>query len=96
MEAYKLALVALEKRIMRLMELHQESVKDVNQLVQERDSLVKQLNIEKQETKRLQQENEALKIANTVPAELEGREEMKKRVKELMKEVDDCIAMLNK
>ncbi len=96
MEDYKLSLTALEKRINRLMELHQISIDNVNRLVQERDDLVRQNEALKQDIRQLQQEKEALRIVNAIPDEQEDRTEMKKRVKELMREVDECIAMLNK
>lgn len=96
MEDYKLSLTALEKRINRLMELHQISVESVNRLVQERDDLVRQNEALKQDIRQLQQEKEALRIVNAIPEQNEDRTEMKKRVKELMREVDECIALLNK
>ena len=96
MEDYKLSLTALEKRINRLMELHQISVESVNRLVQERDDLVRQNEALKQDIRHLQQEKEALRIVNAIPEQNEDRTEMKKRVKELMREVDECIALLNK
>jgi uncharacterized coiled-coil DUF342 family protein len=96
MEDYKLSLTALEKRINRLMELHQISVENVNRLVQERDDLVRQNEALKQDIRQLQQEREALRIVNAIPEQNEDRAEMKKRVKELMREVDECIALLNK
>lgn len=96
MEDYRIALAALSKRVNQLIALHESSVKQFNQLVQERDNLTKQLEEFAQLNQQLTQENKALKIAKSVPAEQEDRIELKKRVGELVKEVDECIAMLNK
>jgi len=96
MEDYKLALAALTKRVNQLIAIHQSSEKHVNQLVQERDELTQQLEALTKTNHQLVQENKALKIANSVPTEQEDRVELKKRVNELVKEVDECISMLNK
>lgn len=96
MEEYKLSLAALGKRLEQLINLHQEAEERSIQLLEEQKKLNQQVEVLQAENDSLKKQNEALKIVSKVEGQSEGREELKKRVGELIREVDSCIALLNK
>ena len=96
MEEYKLLLAALGKRLEQLINLHREAEERSTQLLEEQKKLNQQVEVLQAENNSLKKQNEALKIVSKVEGQSEDREELKKRVGELIKEVDSCIALLNK
>ncbi len=73
-----------------------ENCKNENaQLTQQNQSLSSQLEEHKKRLNDLQEQNKVVKIAKAVTDDEDDRKEQRKRLNELVREVDKCIALLN-
>lgn len=94
MSEIKRSLEKLQERVKTLMVMHSESVIALQTLRQKNKSLSEELAEKEEVIASLKDELVAAKIANNSGGE--GNAELKRTVTELLREVDQCIALLNK
>ena len=74
----------------------QSELREENAKLQSRNSELEQVvNDQKNVLSKLEEENKVVKIAKAVTDDDEDRKEQRKRLNELVREVDKCIALLN-
>ena len=84
----------LTSNIATLMEKHKMEIMNGAELKEENQRLSNEVQVHKDELIQLKEKNKALRIAGSV-----GKEEskdVKLRINELVREIDKCIAQLNK
>ena len=73
-----------------------ENCKNENaQIKQENQSLASQLEEHKNRLGDLQEQNKVVKIARSVVLDEDDRKEQRKRLNEMVREIDKCIALIN-
>ena len=86
----------LQNKLERLVSMHQE-VKSANlQLKQKLFSLQERLDKEKQSVIELKDKNKILKLSASLHVEEQDTQAARQRINELLREIDKCIALLNK
>lgn len=74
----------------------QEGLRDENAVLKRRNEELERLVSEqKNALSELEEQNKVVKIAKAVTDDDEDRKEQRKRLNELVREVDKCIALLN-
>lgn len=86
---------ALKIKIEKLIHLHKSLQEENRQLKQDNSDLKNRLSVHSDEIKALQQKQVVLKLSNTIGRNDEKKTEVKRKINELIKEIDRCIAMLN-
>jgi uncharacterized protein YgbK (DUF1537 family) len=85
----------LSQRVEKLVSA-QSNLKTENAELRSRNSELEQaVNDQKNVLSKLEEENKVVKIAKAVTDDDEDRKEQRKRLNELVREVDKCIALLN-
>jgi predicted nuclease with TOPRIM domain len=85
----------LSERVEKLVSA-QSNLKTENAELRSRNSELEQaVNDQKNVLSKLEEENKVVKIAKAVTDDDEDRKEQRKRLNELVREVDKCIALLN-
>jgi predicted nucleic acid-binding Zn-ribbon protein len=75
----------------------QDSLNQENLMLQERSSsLSRELGDLKVKYQELKKENERLRLAKTIVGKVSDKAEMKYKVNEMVREIDKCIALLNR
>jgi regulator of replication initiation timing len=88
---------SIENKIRQLSELILELKLDIQQKDSEIATLVKQLKTLEIENTELKSKVDSVQIANALVAnESEGKRDAKLKINELVREIDRCIALLNK
>ena len=85
----------LTEKVERLARLQSELTEQNVKLKAENETLRMSFDEQKNTLERLQEENKVVKIAKAVTEDDEDRKNQKKRLNELVREVDKCIALLN-
>jgi HAMP domain-containing protein len=97
MNEFTLALTSVTKKVEMLIQLHESLLLENERLKREYVSLNLKLNDALSELENTQKQNEALRLAGLIDGnKANGSQDLKKRVGELVREVDKCIALLNK
>lgn len=92
----KAAIDRLQNKLERLVAKHQD-VKLANlQLKEKLLSLQQQLENEQQNVSELNDKNKILKLSASLHGEEQDTQAARKRINELVREIDKCIALLNK
>ena len=87
---------SLEEKIRRVIQVA-EGLKDNNeQLQQQIDNLLEQLRRKDQEIEVLESKNQSLKLAKTLISSPEDVKNVKLQVNRMVREIDKCIAFLNR
>ena len=85
----------LSQRVEKLVAV-QSDLKNENSELRSRNAELEQaVNDQKNVLSKLEEENKVVKIAKAVTDDDEDRKEQRKRLNELVREVDKCIALLN-
>lgn len=95
-DSEKNLLVELRANIKKLIARHEELSQEKHQLtdkIGELESVVQQL---RQENRELEQKYENLKLAKLLSASDDDQKDAKNRIQKLVREIDKCIALLNK
>jgi predicted nuclease with TOPRIM domain len=79
----------------RLIKLNAEADEKANQLQLENERLKEQLERKESELATLNKQYEALRMGEKIAGNAEDRDDLRKKVNELVREVDKCIALLN-
>ncbi len=95
-EEDRLLLNALQQNTQHLFGLY-NNLEEKNKLLQEEiTTLQKKINKLEQERLELGRKNEQLKVANQLLSQNEENREAKQKINSLIREIDKCIALLNK
>lgn len=95
MENLDAYITGLSERVEKLVAAQSE-LKNENAELRSRNSELEQaVNDQKNVLSKLEEENKVVKIAKAVTDDDEDRKEQRKRLNELVREVDKCIALLN-
>jgi hypothetical protein len=85
-----------KEKLERLIELHikaKEENRMLNEALLEKEACIRELNAQNEE---LKQRNEHLKIAKSLMGTEEDSHEARIKINKLVREIDHCIAMLNR
>ncbi|MBL4657657.1 MAG: hypothetical protein JKX73_06625 [Flavobacteriales bacterium] len=86
----------IQSKVKKMMELHR-SVKDANyKLKVEKEQLLKNLEEGKDAIADLEEQNKRIKLARSLQDSGETSLDVKLKINEMVREIDKCIAFLNK
>jgi hypothetical protein len=89
-------ITSLKEKIKTIITLYEESKKINKQLTQEKQNLTKEVEEKNTELNDLKIKYETLKLAKTIAASSNDSHEAKIKVNKIVREIDKCIALLNK
>ncbi len=95
MENLDAYITGLSERVEKLVAAQSELKNENSELKSRNAELEQAVNDQKNVLSRLEEENKVVKIAKAVTDDDEDRKEQRKRLNELVREVDKCIALLN-
>ncbi|MDP4208445.1 MAG: hypothetical protein Q8928_06495 [Bacteroidota bacterium] len=87
---------SLEAKIKNLIFLYEQSKNETIRLKTEKNDLEEAIRLKDHELKELQEKHEQLKLAKVLVTGSEDIHEAKLKVNRIVREVDKCIALLNK
>ncbi len=88
---------SLQAKIEKLIHLHQKQEAENSRLLSEKNNLISSLELQNKQIKELEYNNLELKnSARLSVGDSSEKEENKNRINEIVKEIDECIALLNK
>jgi hypothetical protein len=85
----------LRSKIEKLLHLHSKLEADNLKLARERETLRKTIELHEQTIQQLKEENKLVRIGQQLPAD-NGNNDLKLKINELVREIDKCIALLNR
>ena len=86
----------LVDRVHLLMGKYRALKKEFVQLSEDRDKMERQIDEQKIKIENTEQQYKTAKIATNVLAPIEDKEEARSQINRIVREIDDCIALLNK
>jgi hypothetical protein len=86
----------LEVKINQLVNSHKAVVTENNKLAEDNNKLSQLLNQQKGEIAQLNEKIKMVKLAKSIEGSGEDTSKLKLKINEVVREVDKCIAMLNK
>ena len=86
----------LEVKIGQMISLHKTSVASIEELTREKNELTELVNRQKSEITALTEKVKMIKLAKSVGGSGDESAKFKLKINEVVREVDKCIAMLNK
>jgi hypothetical protein len=89
-------LVLLNRKIDDLLKVYSILKEENKNLKSLNESLVKEVQEREAEMKELEKKYDRLKLSGAILGERENANEAKRRINELMREVDKCIALLDR
>jgi len=78
-----------------LIAAHDDTRLKLAAMVEERDGLKQKIEGLNEELGRVKEENKVLKMANAIKGDEEKVTESKRRISQLVREIDKCLALLN-
>lgn len=96
MNDIKSIVTSLESKIEKLVDLHRQTKKELSVLQTQNNHLNQTIAQQKQTIKGLEDKHKVLKLSKSLSENNENTHELKLKVNELIREVDKCIALLNK
>jgi len=87
---------SLENKIEKLVALHQRTRKELAALETKNNNLNQTISQQQQSIKELEEKTKILKLSKSLSTSNENTTELKLKINELIREVDKCIALLNK
>ena len=93
-----LALISnsLHSKIEKLVHLHSKLKDDNKKILAEKQALQKKISEREEAVKKLEEDAIKLKLALTLNKNTEQTTDIKLKINELVREIDKCIALLNK
>jgi len=85
----------LEGKIEKLVDLHRHTKKELSAIQNQNTNLNQTISQQKQSIKELEDKSKILKLSKSISTN-ENTTELKLKINELIREVDKCIALLNK
>ena len=90
------ALELLQQQISRVLELYSSRKKEIEQLKRHNDELEERSRLESEKIKNLEEKYNKLKISKALIASSKDVHDAKLKVNRLVREIDKCIALLNR
>ena len=87
---------SLESKIEKLVHLHRKSVEENEKLSNENKNLINQLQVLNIQLKDTDDKNKILKLTKTLKESNENTTDIKQKISELVREIDKCMALMNK
>ncbi len=87
---------SLESKIEKLVHLHRKTVDDGLKLSADNKILTQQVEKLKTQLKDTEEKNKILKLAKTLKETNENTTDVKNKISELVREMDKCMALMNK
>ncbi len=88
--------ISLKKRISELISLYQKSKEEKESLIHEKLELMEQLETLSREKKELEHHYDTLKLAKSLAGNSEDSHQAKLKINRIVREIDKCIALLNR
>ena len=89
-------IVELQNKINRLIDRYDGLKKEVSRLNEEKERLISELNVSTEKYRELEMKYNNLKLSGNILAETGDPGEAKKRINQIVREIDKCIALLNR
>ena len=86
----------LKNNILKIKELHTDSVKEIEGLRAEIKKLSFEIEEKEKETKQLENKYESLKLAKIIATSSTDAHDAKIKLNRIVREIDRCISLLNK
>jgi chromosome segregation ATPase len=96
MNELKTVIASLEGKIEKLVNSHRQVKKDLLAIQTENKVLNQTIIEHKKSLKELEENHKTLKLSKSLTTNKENSTEIKQKINELIREVDKCIALLNK
>lgn len=98
MDDLRTVVSSLHSKVEKLIHLHKSSEDEITKLLIENNELKTVINQQEEQILGLQEKNKVIKIASSLSgsAPEEKTTGMKLKINELVREIDNCIALLNK
>jgi len=87
---------SIKTKVNKIMIMHQKVKDDLFKLQAEKDQLLKSLTESKTIIENLEEKNKRIKLAKSLSEDNESSLDVKLRINELVREIDKCIAYLNR
>ena len=87
---------SLHSKVEKLVHLHKKLQEDYESLAKENTDLIKIIEQQKINTNKLEEKNKVIKLAKTLSETNENSLDIKLKINELVREIDKCIALLNR
>ncbi len=87
---------SIKNKVNKIMMMHQKVKDDMFKLEAEKDELIKTLKERRTIIENLEEKNKRIKLAKSLSESNESSLDVKLRINELVREIDKCIAYLNR
>ncbi len=89
---------SLHSKVEKIMHLHKSSEDDLIKLMNENNELKAVINHQQEQIANLEEKHKVMKIASSLSGAVSDEKTtgMKLKINELVREIDNCIALLNK
>ncbi|MEM9052996.1 MAG: hypothetical protein AAGC47_13160 [Bacteroidota bacterium] len=87
---------SIKDKLLKVKSKHVKLNEEINSLKEKSSSLEAELKEVKSRNQSLEKENSRLKLAKTLVSTSSDKAEMKFKVNEMVREIDKCIALLNR
>jgi len=89
--------VNIESKVKKIISLYNSLKKEKEEILQENNTLKSEVEDRKTDIKRLEEKIKLLRITRSVSAQdVEKNKESRQKINEYVREIDKCIALLNK
>ena len=85
----------IDYKIQKLIKLLEVALEEKNQLLEKNRELANIVKAQAEKINNVEEQKKLLKIANSIET-AEGKTEVKLKINELVREIDNCIALLNR
>ncbi|HET7818163.1 MAG TPA: hypothetical protein VFL70_02545 [Bacteroidia bacterium] len=96
MNELKTVVASLEGKIEKLVNLHRQTKKELLAIQTQQHNLTQTVTEQKKTITELEEKTKILKLSKSISSTKENTTELKLKINELIREVDKCIALLNK
>lgn len=96
MNELKTIVASLEGKIEKLVNSHRQTRKELLTIQAQHNNLTETVTEQKKTISELEEKTKILKLSKSISSTKENTTELKLKINELIREVDKCIALLNK
>lgn len=96
MNELKTVVASLEGKIEKLVNLHRQTKQELLAIQTQQHNLTQTVTEQKKTITELEEKTKILKLSKSISSTKENTTELKLKINELIREVDKCIALLNK
>jgi hypothetical protein len=89
-------ITSLREKVKKIVSIYEIKKNENIKLLQEIDLLKEKINLIKSENQTLEEKYNTLKLAKTIASSPEDSHEAKLKVNKIVREIDKCIALLNR